>query len=150
MRLIAVLAAALVLALAGCGGDDDENGGGSAATSTPTEEATPESTPEDSGGGGGGDGGGETIQLAAPEDGSLVFEPSELSAAAGEVTIDFDNPSSNPHAVAIEGNGVDETGETVTGDSTSLTATLEAGEYTFYCPVTGHREGGMEGTLTVE
>jgi plastocyanin len=144
MRTIAVLAAALVLALAGCGGDDDENGGGSAATSTPTEE----STPEDSGGGA--DGGGETIQLAAPEDGSLVFEPSELSAAAGEVTIDFDNPSSNPHAVAIEGNGVDETGETVTGDSTSLTATLEAGEYTFYCPVTGHREGGMEGTLTVE
>jgi plastocyanin len=144
MRTIAVLAAALVLALAGCGGDDDENGGGTAATSTPTEE----SAPEDSGGGGGG--GGETIQLAAPEDGSLAFEPSELSAAAGDVTIDFDNPSSNPHAVAIEGNGVDETGETVTADSTSLTATLEAGEYTFYCPVTGHREGGMEGTLTVE
>ena len=144
MRTIAVLAAALVLALAGCGGDDDENGGGTAATSTPTE------APEDSGGGGGGGGGGETISLAAPEDGSLVFEPSELSAAAGDVTIEFDNPSTNPHAVAIEGNGVDETGETVTGDSTSLTATLEAGEYTFYCPVGGHRQAGMEGTLTVE
>ena len=149
MRTIAVLAAALVLALAGCGGDDDESGGGSAATSTPTEESTPESTPEDSGGGGG-DGGGETIQLAAPEDGSLVFAPSELSAAAGEVTIDFDNPSSNPHGVAIEGNGVEEASDNVTGDSTSVTATLEAGEYTFYCPVPGHREGGMEGTLTVE
>jgi plastocyanin len=143
MRTIAVLAAALVLALAGCGGDDDENGGGTAATSTPTE------APEDSGGGGGG-GGGETISLAAPEDGSLVFEPSELSAAAGELTIEFDNPSSNPHAVAIEGNGVDESSDTVTGDSTTLTANLEAGEYTMYCPVEGHREGGMEGTLTVE
>jgi plastocyanin len=146
MRTIAVLAAALVLALAGCGGDDDENGG-TAATSTPTEEATPE---EESGGGGGGGGGGETISLAAPEDGSLVFEPSELSAAAGEVTIEFDNPSSNPHAVAVEGNGVDESSDTVTQSSTSLTVDLEAGEYTFYCPVTGHREGGMEGTLTVE
>jgi plastocyanin len=145
MRTIAVLAAALVLALAGCGGDDDENGG-TAANSTPTEEAAPE---EESGGGGGG-GGGETISLAAPEDGSLVFEPSELSAAAGEVTIEFDNPSSNPHAVAIEGNGVDESSDTVTGDSTTLTANLEAGEYTFYCPVEGHRAGGMEGTLTVE
>jgi plastocyanin len=146
MRTIAVLAAALVLALAGCGGDDDENGG-TAATSTPTEESTPEATPEEESGGGGG---GETISLAAPEDGSLVFEPGELSAAAGDVTIEFDNPSSNPHAVAIEGNGVDESSDTVTADSTSLTATLEAGEYTFYCPVTGHREGGMEGTLTVE
>jgi plastocyanin len=143
MRTIAVLFAALVLALAGCGGDDDENGGGTAATSTPTEEATP----EDSGGGGGG-GGGETISLAAPEDGSLAFEPTELSAAAGEVTIEFDNPSSNPHAVAID--GVDASSDTVTGDSTTLSANLEAGEYTFYCPVTGHREGGMEGTLTVE
>src|SRR5918999_392127 len=120
MRTIAVLAAALVLALAGCGGDDDENGGGTAATSTPTEAA--ESTPEEESGGGGG-GGGETISLTAPEDGSLVFEPSELSAAAGEVTIEFDNPSTNPHAVAIEGNGVDESSDTVTGDSTSLTAT---------------------------
>jgi plastocyanin len=149
MRTIAVLIAALVLALAGCGGDDDENGGGSAATSTPTEEATPEATPEEeSGGGGGGGGGGETIALAAPEDGSLVFEPETLTAAAGEVTIEFDNPSTNPHAVAID--GVDEESETVTQSDTSLTATLEAGEYTFYCPVTGHREGGMEGTLTVE
>jgi plastocyanin len=144
MRTIAVLAAALVLALAGWGGDDDENGGGAAATSTPTEE----STPEDSGGGGGDGGGGETISLAAPEDGSLVFEPDTLTAAAGEVTIEFDNPSSNPHAVAID--GIDEESETVTQSDTSLTATLDAGEYTFYCPVAGHREGGMEGTLTVE
>jgi plastocyanin len=148
MRKIAVLFAALVLALAGCGGDDDENGGGTAATSTPTEEATPESTPEESGGGGGG--GGETLQLAAPEDGSLVFEPSELTAAAGDVTIEFDNPSSNPHAVAIEGNGVEQSSDTITQGSASLTVSLEPGEYTMYCPVAGHREGGMEGTLTVE
>ena len=149
MRTIALLAAALVLALAGCGGGDDENGGGSAATATPTTE----STPEDSGGGGGGGGeggGGETIQLAAPEDGSLVFEPSELTAKAGEVTIDFDNPSSVPHAVEVEGNGVDEASDEVTTDKTSLTVTLDAGDYTFFCPVDGHRAAGMEGTLTVE
>jgi plastocyanin len=148
MRTIAVLFAALVLALAGCGGDDDENGGGTAATATPTEESTPEATPEEDGGGGGGGGGGETIQLAAPEDGSLVFEPDTLTAAAGEVTIEFDNPSTNPHAVAID--GIDDESETVTQSDTSLTTTLDAGEYTFYCPVAGHREGGMEGTLTVE
>jgi plastocyanin len=148
MRTIAVLIAVLVLALAGCGGDDDENGGGSAATSTPTEEATPESTPEDGGGGGGGDGGGETLQLTSPADGSLVFEPDTLTAQAGEVTIDYDNPAGVPHAVEIEGEG--EPSDEVTDDSTSLTVELEAGEYTFFCPVPGHREAGMEGTLTVE
>ena len=28
-------------------------------------------------------------------------------------------------------------------------ADLKPGEYEFYCPVDGHKQGGMEGTLTV-
>jgi plastocyanin len=66
------------------------------------------------------------------------------------VTIEFANEASIPHAVAIEGNGVEESSETINGGSTTLSADLEAGEYTFYCPVGSHRDGGMEGTLTVE
>ncbi len=146
VRSLAALAAALVLALAGCGGDDEESGSSdSAATATPTETAA-----ASGGGGGGGEGGGETLSLSAPEDGSLSFDKSELSAPAGTVTIEFDNPATVPHAVEIEGNGVEEKSETVTGGNASVSADLQAGEYTYYCPVGNHRAGGMEGTLTVE
>jgi uncharacterized cupredoxin-like copper-binding protein len=40
--------------------------------------------------------------------------------------------------------------ETVTESTTSVTAKLKPGEYTFLCTVPGHAEAGMEGTLTVE
>jgi plastocyanin len=66
------------------------------------------------------------------------------------VTIKLVNESDIPHAVEVEGNGVEEESETITGSETELTVDLEAGEYTFYCPVGDHREQGMEGTLTVE
>ena len=55
-----------------------------------------------------------------------------------------------PHAVALEGNGVKESSDTVAGSTTSLTADLKAGTYTFFCPVGNHRQAGMEGTLTVK
>jgi plastocyanin len=127
---------ALVVAVAACGGDDDDEG---------SEEPTAEETTE---GGGGGDA--VTIMLAADPNGELAFDQTELTAAAGEVTIEFMNDSGIPHNVEVEGNGVEEVSDTITEGSTSLTLTLEPGEYEFYCAVPGHREGGMEGTLTVE
>jgi uncharacterized cupredoxin-like copper-binding protein len=68
------------------------------------------------------------------------------------VTIEFHNPASIPHDVMIEdadGNDVGGT-EVITDDSDSVTLDLDAGDYTFYCSVPGHREAGQEGTLTVE
>ena len=53
-----------------------------------------------------------------------------------------------PHNIAIEGNGVDEEGQVVqNGGVSRVEVDLKAGEYTFFCSVPGHREGGMEGTL---
>ena len=74
-----------------------------------------------------------------------------MTAKAGTVTVNFGNPSSVPHAVEIEGNGVEEETETVTGaDAPPITVDLKAGTYKYYCPVDGHEEAGMKGTLTVE
>lgn len=134
--IIAVVASfALVLLGAGCGGGDDE--------AEPQQPATTTTEATDTGMGG------EAIQLAADPGGALKFDKSSLEAPAGMVMIELTNDSSLPHNVAIEGNGVNEESETVTGDSTTLMVELEPGTYTFYCSVPGHREGGMEGTLTV-
>ena len=147
---IALMAGALVAA--GCGGDDEEEGGNGAAetpaaTETPTEEPTPT---EEAGGGGGGDGGGEPLTLTADPSGAISWEPSELNATAGSVTIELVNESTTPHAVEVEGNGVEEESDTITGSTTELTVDLEPGEYVFYCPVGNHRQAGMEGQLLVE
>jgi plastocyanin len=95
-------------------------------------------------------GGGRTLTLSADAGGELSFDTQAVEARAGQVTIHMENPSSVPHNVSIEGAGVDEEGSTVgQGGTSTVTADLRAGEYDFYCSVPGHREGGMEGTLTV-
>jgi plastocyanin len=138
----AAAAAAALLALSGCGGSNDNGSGqgsGAATPSTPTATDTPAAS----------SGGGASVPVAADPGGALAFTEKTLSAKAGKVTFDFTNKSQVPHAVAIEGNGVDVKTEVVTGANASVTADLKPGKYTFYCPVDQHRQAGMEGTLTV-
>ena len=72
-------------------------------------------------------------------------------APAGKLEIDSKNDASIPHDISLEGNGVDQQGDEVQGGGVStVDVTLKPGEYTFYCSVPGHREGGMEGKLTVK
>jgi plastocyanin len=139
--ILALLLSAGVLLAVGCGDDEDEGGGGGGGASTP--EATAEPTEEASAGG-------EALTLTADPGGSVSWEPNELSAPAGSVTIRLVNESDTPHAVEVEGNGVEEESETITGATTELTVDLEPGEYVFYCPVGQHRQAGMEGQLLVE
>jgi plastocyanin len=95
-------------------------------------------------------GGARTLRLSADPGGELRFDRRSLEARAGRVTIEMANPSSVRHTVSIEGGGVDQEGETVgEGGTSTVSVELRPGRYDFYCSVPGHRQGGMEGTLTV-
>jgi uncharacterized cupredoxin-like copper-binding protein len=90
------------------------------------------------------------LTLSADASGKLKFNKKSLSAKHGKVTITMSNPSNLPHAVAVEGKGVDKDGKTVRkGAKSTVTVTLKKGRYTFYCPVPGHEAAGMKGTLTI-
>jgi plastocyanin len=99
----------------------------------------------------GGGGGGQTLKLTSPSSGQPAFDTKKLDAKAGQVTMDFDNPSAVQHDVAIaQGSKELAKSDLVSGGSTSVSATLKPGTYMYYCTVPGHREAGMEGTLTVK
>ena len=93
-----------------------------------------------------------TLEIPADPSGALAFLFAEATAEAGTVTLQSVNESSVPHNIAVEGGGIDEKGEVVQdGGVSEIRVDLEAGtEYTFYCSVPGHREGGMLGPLKVE
>jgi plastocyanin len=143
LALLAVVALA-TLGLAACGGDDDDDDGGdTAAAETTTEETT---------GGGGGAGGGATVEVSSPAGSDLAYDQTDLTAAAGSVEVTYNNPQSLSHDVVIEDESGQELGKTelISEGETSTTVDLQPGTYTFFCDVPGHREGGMEGTLTVQ
>jgi plastocyanin len=147
MKKLLLTLTALALAafgLAACGGGDDTSSSTAAATTTNTAATTSAS------GGGGGSGG--TIKFEADPSGKIAYTQTDVSGPAGSDTIEFNNPASLAHDVVIEdsnGNQVAATDQ-ITGSSTSTTADLQPGTYTFFCSVDSHREAGMEGTLTIK
>jgi plastocyanin len=66
------------------------------------------------------------------------------------VTIEMANMSPLEHNVTVaQGSAVLGATPTFKGGTRSLTLSLKPGTYTFYCSVPGHRQAGMEGTLSV-
>ncbi|HEX6653370.1 MAG TPA: plastocyanin/azurin family copper-binding protein [Thermoleophilaceae bacterium] len=144
--LIALLCA-FAIPIAGCGGDDDSGGGGSGSSSSSSGNTdTGGGSSASSGGGGAG-----VLKIAADPNGALKFDKTSLQAKSGKVTIVMTNTSSIPHAVELEGGGIEKKGAIVTGGGSvsRVTANLKPGKYEFYCPVDGHKAAGMKGTLTV-
>jgi uncharacterized cupredoxin-like copper-binding protein len=138
-----VLLAATALIAAGCGGSDDNSSDNSSNDSSGAQGNTTDTTTS------GGGGGSSTVKLTADPGGALKFDKTSLSAKAGKVTVVMDNPSQTPHAVEVEGKGVEEETKTLTQGTAKVTVDLKPGKYEFYCPVDGHKAAGMKGTLTV-
>lgn len=144
MNKLATLLCLLALGtfgLAACGGGDE------AASDETTAQTTEETAASGAGAGKGG-----TFAIAADSGGALEFTKESATVPAGELTVEFDNPSSTPHDVVIEAENGEELVRTdvISGDQATASGSLGAGQYTFYCSVDGHRQAGMEGTLTVE
>src|SRR5689334_4044847 len=119
---LAALATALAaLGIAACGSSSSDTSSTAAATTSSTTAA---------GGGGGG-----TIKFEADPSGKIAYTQTDVTGPAGSDTIEFDNPASLTHDVVIEdsnGNQVAATDQ-IAGDSTTTTADLQPGTYTFFC-----------------
>jgi outer membrane protein assembly factor BamB len=92
-----------------------------------------------------------TLDLGALDD-QLAFTTDQLTANAGKVTVDFTNDSALQHDVVLIDSQNKILGQTpiFQGGSMSFTTSLTPGTYTYYCSVPGHRQAGMQGTLTVK
>ncbi len=116
------IAAVVVIALGSCGGDDD------AGDAAPADRR---------------DGGVEVVAR------DIELGKSEYAATAGDVQLRYVNEGSIAHTLLIDdvdGFKLEVTGN---GDEDQGSVELEAGTYTLYCDVPGHREAGMEATLQV-
>jgi plastocyanin len=127
----------LALAVAGCGSSDSSGNAGTPGQGAGTATTDPAGIGR--------------LQIATDPSGQPKFSQTALSAKAGLVRIDLTNTSSVPHDLVIAQDGADlAKTSTVTNSTETLTIALQPGTYTFYCSVTGHRQAGMEGTLTVQ
>ncbi len=97
-------------------------------------------------GGGGGTTGDADVSVAAVA--GFDFQPTELTAEAGEITVELVNEDEQRHTFVID--EADLRIDAQGGQSATGTATLEAGTYRFYCDVPGHEEAGMVGELEVQ
>ena len=94
----------------------------------------------------------EHLALAANPQGEFKYDKTTLTAKEGVASLTFANSSQVEHNVTIENSAGTTVGGTTTfaGGSHTIRISLKAGTYKFFCSVPGHREAGMEGTLTVE
>ena len=137
MRRFLILLVPLVLVVAACGDDDTS------------------STSADSGGGmdhmdghGGSSDVAEDARTITVNATSFEFDPSTIEAEAGEaleIELTADDIEHDFVIDELDAHVAANAGKTASGGFVAD----EAGTYTYYCSVPGHRDAGMEGELVV-
>jgi plastocyanin len=95
------------------------------------------------------------LRVDANAKGKLAFVQKTLTAKAGKITFNLRNASGVPHNLGVKGNGLDDEQigaptKTITRGKASVTYTLKAGTYEFFCELPGHEAAGMKGKLVVK
>jgi plastocyanin len=109
--------------------------------------------------GGGGGGGGSSSGYKEPKGaaqqtldikaGNFFFDPKDPTLPAGVSTIKLESQS-GLHTLVFDKKVPGFRLESNSGQSDQLKVDLKPGKYTFFCDIPGHREAGMEGTITVQ
>jgi uncharacterized cupredoxin-like copper-binding protein len=106
--------------------------------------------------GGGGGGGSSYKQPKGPaqttldiKGGNFFFDPKNSDAPAGVDAIKLDSEGGQHTLVFDNGKVPGFKLEASSGQSDELKVDLKPGKYTIFCDIPGHREAGMEGTITV-
>lgn len=95
---------------------------------------------------------GGTLEIPAADAG-LSFTTTKAQAMPGSVKFTMPNPQAVNHNIALKDDGgqVLQQGEVVgKGGTSTFTADLQPGSFSFVCTVPGHEAGGMKGELTVK
>ncbi len=79
----------------------------------------------------------------------IGFREKALTAAPGETEITYLNEGA-PHTLVIEGVAGFKLEVDKKGDVDKGVVELDAGAFTYFCDLPGHRGSGMQGTLTVQ
>jgi plastocyanin len=134
----------VVAGLTACGGDDEPE----AASTTTGRTTTSSSTPAETRSSAAESSAAEVLSLVVTEANfEILLDRADLTA--GEYEIEVANEDSATHDLVIERDGEDVVASDALdqGESTTVTVTLEPGEYVFYCSF--HRGMGMEITVQV-
>jgi len=125
----------LALLLSACGGSSNSSGSGDEGSAS----------------------GGAVVQTIQISEKEYSLNPNAITVPKpGTYAFEVTNDGSTTHAFTVEasGGGGDEneveSDHISPGSSTTVKFTFEAGKrYEMYCPVDGHRQEGMEGTISV-
>lgn len=138
LRFLALLSILLVavLALTGCGGNestaaaDNDNDSGAAVDDAGDADDTAD----------------DGVTISATE---FKFDPGSFTVPADTpTTVTLSNEGVVEHDITID--DADVVIYAAAGKSEQGEVTLPAGEHVFYCSIPGHRDAGMEGTVTAE